>query len=55
MLGRRLNEFRNEFRMPEGTSFPNLAPGVDLHSLKEGENELTYGNPTLAWFEVCGS
>jgi (S)-2-hydroxy-acid oxidase len=43
MLGRRLNEFRNAFCMPKGTTYPNIAPGVDMSNLEGGDNELAYG------------
>ncbi|EXJ62268.1 hypothetical protein A1O7_02701 [Cladophialophora yegresii CBS 114405] len=42
-LGRRLIEFRNAFCMPKGTTYPTIAPGVDLSNLEEGgDNELAY-------------
>ncbi|EXJ68546.1 uncharacterized protein A1O5_08339 [Cladophialophora psammophila CBS 110553] len=44
MLGRRLNEFRNSFCMPEGTTYPNIAPGLDMSNLEGGDNELAYEN-----------
>ncbi|KAJ8119708.1 hypothetical protein ONZ43_g3404 [Nemania bipapillata] len=37
-LGRRLNEFRNDFSMPKGMEYPNLFPGVDVSNL-EGSND----------------
>ncbi|KIY02029.1 uncharacterized protein Z520_02167 [Fonsecaea multimorphosa CBS 102226] len=44
MLGRRLNEFRNSFSMPKGTTYPNIAPGLDMSNLEGGDNELAYEN-----------
>ncbi|OAP65126.1 hypothetical protein AYL99_01098 [Fonsecaea erecta] len=44
MLGRRLNEFRNSFAMPKGTTYPNIAPGLDMSNLEGGDNELAYEN-----------
>ncbi|KAJ5589210.1 Aldolase-type TIM barrel [Penicillium hordei] len=35
-LGRRLNEYRNKFAVPEGMEYPNLFPGVDVTNLEDG-------------------
>jgi len=45
MLGRRLNEYRNSFGMPEEMKYPNIAPGMDASNLEEGDNALAYGTP----------
>ncbi|KIX07433.1 uncharacterized protein Z518_02086 [Rhinocladiella mackenziei CBS 650.93] len=44
MLGRRLNEFRNSFCMPTGTTYPNIAPELDMSNLEGGDNDLAYEN-----------
>lgn len=31
MLGRRLNEYRNGFSLPQHLQFPNLPEGIDPH------------------------
>ncbi|KAJ9616893.1 hypothetical protein H2200_000613 [Cladophialophora chaetospira] len=51
MLGRRLNEFRNSFCMPAGTTYPNIAPGVDMSNLEGDDNALAYENG-LDWDEA---
>ncbi|KAJ5102823.1 FMN-dependent dehydrogenase family protein [Penicillium argentinense] len=33
MLGRRLNEYRNSFGIPEGMGYPNIVPGTDMANL----------------------
>ncbi len=43
MLGRRLNEFRNSFCMPPGTTYPNIAPDMDMSNLEGGNDDLAYG------------
>uniref|UniRef100_A0A0B7K771 FMN hydroxy acid dehydrogenase domain-containing protein n=1 Tax=Bionectria ochroleuca TaxID=29856 RepID=A0A0B7K771_BIOOC len=41
-LGRRLNEFRNNFSVPKGMEWPNLFPGVDVTNLEDGNDDLAY-------------
>lgn len=43
MYGIRLNEGRNNFGMPDGIEYPNLAPGMDMSSLAKEEDPLAYG------------
>jgi (S)-2-hydroxy-acid oxidase len=50
-LGRRLNEFRNDFSMPKGMEFPNLFPGVDVSNLEgSDDNSMEYGMDILLPF-----
>lgn len=42
-LGRRLNEFRNNFSLPHGMEYPNLFPGVDVTNLEDGDERMVYG------------
>ena len=42
-LGRRLNENRNNFSVPEGMEWPNLFPGVDVTNLNDGDDLTAYG------------
>uniref|UniRef100_L2FS58 Fmn-dependent dehydrogenase family protein n=1 Tax=Colletotrichum fructicola (strain Nara gc5) TaxID=1213859 RepID=L2FS58_COLFN len=42
MLGRRLNEYRNAFGLPEGMGYPNIAPGMDMRNLVDQGLDLTY-------------
>ncbi len=42
-LGRRLNEFRNDFGVPQGMEYPNLFPGVDVTNLEDGDDSMAYG------------
>ncbi|KAF4126442.1 (S)-2-hydroxy-acid oxidase [Geosmithia morbida] len=54
-LGRRLNEFRNSFGLPEGMEYPNLFPGVDVSNLEDAGDSMAYGkiDPTpWASFEI---
>ncbi|KAJ8132307.1 hypothetical protein O1611_g1311 [Lasiodiplodia mahajangana] len=41
-LGRRLNEFRNDFSMPKGMEYPNLFPGVDVTNLENSGDSMAY-------------
>ncbi|EEU37876.1 uncharacterized protein NECHADRAFT_88152 [Fusarium vanettenii 77-13-4] len=41
-LGRRLNEFRNKFSVPQGMEYPNLFPGVDVTNLEDGDESMAY-------------
>ncbi|KAJ2991967.1 hypothetical protein NUW58_g2325 [Xylaria curta] len=41
-LGRRLNEFRNDFGVPKGMEYPNLFPGVDVTNLEDGQESMAY-------------
>ncbi|KAL6357093.1 hypothetical protein LRP88_10711 [Fusarium phalaenopsidis] len=41
-LGRRLNEFRNKFSLPQGMEYPNLFPGVDVTNLEDGDESMAY-------------
>ena len=45
-LGRRLNEFRNKFSLPEGMQLPNLFPGVDITTFEDGNETMAYGSPS---------
>lgn len=42
-LGRRLNEYRNNFGVPKGMEYPNLFPGVDVTNLEDGDDSMAYG------------
>ncbi|KAL4751072.1 hypothetical protein BDW72DRAFT_212974 [Aspergillus terricola var. indicus] len=41
-LGRRLNEFRNNFNMPKGMEYPNLFPGLGVTNLDDGNEIMDY-------------
>lgn len=43
VLGRRLNEFRNSFCLPEGITFPNIESDVDPGALAGAADSLNYG------------
>ncbi|RHZ60126.1 alpha-hydroxy acid oxidase [Aspergillus thermomutatus] len=47
-LGRRLNEFRNNFGVPKGMEYPNLFPGVDVTNLEEGDESMAYDD-SIEW------
>ncbi|KAI1342566.1 FMN-dependent dehydrogenase [Xylariaceae sp. FL0016] len=49
-LGRRLNEFRNNFGVPPGMTYPNLFPGVDVSNL-ETTDDMDY-DPSFEWPEL---
>ncbi len=42
VLGRRLNEYRNEFTLPDHLDFPNILSS-GLKEFAEGENSHDYG------------
>ncbi|CAG9939624.1 unnamed protein product [Clonostachys rosea f. rosea IK726] len=50
-LGRRLNEFRNNFSVPKGMEWPNLFPGVDVTNLEDGNDDLAY-DISLEWKDI---
>ncbi|KAL2826627.1 FMN-dependent dehydrogenase [Aspergillus cavernicola] len=50
-LGRRLNEFRNNFGLPKGMEYPNLFPGVDVTNLEDGDDSMAYDN-AMEWPEI---
>ncbi|KAJ5649353.1 FMN-dependent dehydrogenase [Penicillium longicatenatum] len=41
-LGRRPNEFRNNFSLPHGMEYPNLFPGIDATNLEDGDDSMAY-------------
>ncbi|CZR59698.1 related to glycolate oxidase [Phialocephala subalpina] len=43
VLGRRLNEFRNSFTLPEGITFPNIESDSDPSALAGANDSLDYG------------
>ncbi|KAL4924847.1 alpha-hydroxy acid oxidase [Aspergillus undulatus] len=47
-LGRRLNEYRNNFDVPKGMEYPNLFPGVDVTNLEDGDESMTY-DTSMTW------
>ncbi|CAG9988779.1 unnamed protein product [Clonostachys byssicola] len=47
-LGRRLNEYRNSFGIPEGMGYPNILPGVDFSNLEDKGADLAYED-SLNW------
>ncbi|KAK7419366.1 hypothetical protein QQX98_003318 [Neonectria punicea] len=49
-LGRRLNEFRNQFGVLKGMEYPNLFPGVDVTNLEDGDESMAYDS-SLEWPE----
>jgi len=49
VLGRRLNEYRNSFKLPPGVSFPNLEFGED--NAAAGDSKLLFGSPALKGFK----
>ncbi|GAW16861.1 hypothetical protein ANO14919_063060 [Xylariales sp. No.14919] len=50
-LGRRLNEFRNDFGVPKGMEYPNLFPGVDVTNLEDGNESMQYDD-SIEWSEL---
>ncbi|RDW81024.1 alpha-hydroxy acid oxidase [Aspergillus mulundensis] len=50
-LGRRLNEFRNNFGVPQGMEYPNLFPGVDVTNLEDGDDSMAYDND-IEWSDI---
>ncbi|KAJ5992227.1 FMN-dependent dehydrogenase [Penicillium sp. IBT 35674x] len=50
-LGRRLNEFRNNFSLPHGMEYPNLFPGVDVTNLEDGDDSMAYDS-SLQWEDI---
>ncbi|KAJ5087339.1 Aldolase-type TIM barrel [Penicillium angulare] len=50
-LGRRLNEYRNNFGVPKGLEYPNLFPGVDVTNLEDGDDSMAYDN-SLEWSDI---
>ncbi|KAH3374146.1 hypothetical protein KXW99_007353 [Aspergillus fumigatus] len=50
-LGRRLNEYRNNFGVPKGMEYPNLFPGVDVTNLEDGDESMAYDN-SLEWPDI---
>ncbi|KAF4922754.1 Oxidase FUB9 [Colletotrichum viniferum] len=53
MLGRRLNEHRNAFGLPEGMGYPNIAPGMDMRNLVDEGLDLTYEDG-MNWEQALG-
>lgn len=51
-LGRRLNEYRNNFGVPKGMEYPNLFPGVDVTNLEDCDETMAYGKINLYIDEV---
>ena len=43
VLGKRLNEFRNSFALPEGLTFPNIESKADPSALEAPDEGLNYG------------
>lgn len=43
-LGRRLNEYRNDFQLPEHLAFPNLPEGINPHNFVDAVHD-----PRLAY------
>jgi len=54
VLGRRLNEYRNDFALPDGLDFPNILSS-GLKEFAEGGDSHDYGNPTVSYISVSGS
>ncbi|KAJ5161816.1 FMN-dependent dehydrogenase [Penicillium capsulatum] len=50
-LGRRLNEFRNNFGVPKGMEYPNLFPGVDVTNLEDVGDSMAYDD-SLEWSDI---
>ncbi|CAI7667003.1 hypothetical protein PCG10_001898 [Penicillium crustosum] len=50
-LGRRLNEYRNKFAVPEGMEYPNLFPGVDVTNLEDGDDSMAYDS-SIEWPQI---
>ncbi|PLB40391.1 alpha-hydroxy acid oxidase [Aspergillus candidus] len=50
-LGRRLNEYRNNFGVPNGMEYPNLFPGVDVTNLEDGDDSMAYDN-AVEWTDI---
>ncbi|KAF8862386.1 FMN-dependent dehydrogenase [Acephala macrosclerotiorum] len=51
VLGRRLNEFRNSFSLPEGITFPNIESDSDPSALAGANDSLDY-DANVDWAEV---
>ena len=43
MYGTRLNEARNNFGMPKGIEYPNMAPGLDVSNFAKEDDPIAYG------------
>ncbi|RSH84096.1 hypothetical protein EHS25_005341 [Saitozyma podzolica] len=50
-LGRRLNEHRNNFKLPEGLSFPNMPEDVDMRNMIQDDPRMTYMS-SVSWDTV---
>ncbi|POR36825.1 hypothetical protein TPAR_02961 [Tolypocladium paradoxum] len=50
-LGRRLNEYRNNFGVPRGMEYPNIFPGVDVTNLEDSSEQMGYDS-SLEWPEL---
>lgn len=50
-LGRRLNEYRNKFAVPDGMEYPNLFPGVDVTNLEDGDESMAYDS-SIEWPQI---
>jgi hypothetical protein len=43
VLGKRINEFRNSFTLPEGTTFPNIESKTNAASVEASGDGVNYG------------
>lgn len=50
-LGRRFNEYRNRFAVPDGMEYPNLFPGVDVTDLEDGDESMAYDS-SIEWPQI---
>lgn len=51
ILGRRLNEYRNSFEPPEGTTFPNISLDHKASFMNSSEQDLINGEAPLNVFK----
>ncbi|BEJ12495.1 hypothetical protein CspHIS471_0209550 [Cutaneotrichosporon sp. HIS471] len=50
-LGRRLNEYRNDFTLPEHLTFPNLPPGINPYNFVQSDPRTAYDR-AFTWDKV---
>lgn len=50
-LGRRLNEYRNDFQLPDHLTFPNLPEGINPHQFVQQDPRTAYDR-AFTWESV---
>lgn len=51
VLGKRLNEYRNSFTMPKGTTYPNFGSKISFDNLEDSDDRVGYGKTPV--FPPC--